>query len=264
MDRRNRLHTFFLRTTVIWSRVGQHIKTMSYKENELLEWAARTAEAYHSLAVDPSHQDCNRAFYTQSDLRGLTAPPELLILTINPYGKAGYKGRDGFPGQLDNDGWQAWGLHGRMTGDVLIKGNPSFGTRESWRMWRRLRNILGRGGVDYLLDDASRLVCTELIFFNTPNAKQIPKAAYALVPHTVELIDILRPKRILCVGAATCLPSLRPYITGLTQIAQNVKGGQLNGIPFYAIPHTSARYTTEQLDIVGRTLGGQFTADMNR
>ena len=190
MDRRNRLHTFFLRTTVIWSRVGQHIKTMSYKENELLEWAARTAEAYHSLAVDPSHQDCNLAFYTQSDLRGLTAPPELLILTINPYGDAGYTGRDGFQGQLDNDGWQAWGLHGRMTGDVLIKGNPSFGTRESWRMWRRLRNILGRGGVDYLLDDASRLVCTELIFFNTPNAKRIPKAAYALVPHTVELIDI--------------------------------------------------------------------------
>ena len=54
------------------------------KEKELMAWASKTADAYHTLATDPVHPKCNLAFYTQSDLRKLTTPPELLILTINP------------------------------------------------------------------------------------------------------------------------------------------------------------------------------------
>ena len=225
------------------------------KEKELLTWAERTAEAYHTLATDTNYPDCNKAFYTQSDLRKLTTTPELLILTINPYGDTKYTGEGG---QLDNPCWKGWGLDGRMTDEILIKGNPFYSTHEQWRLWKRLRSIFRRGGIEQVLDDEARYVYTELIFFNTPNAKLIPKEAYKLVSNTVELIDILQPRQILCVGAATCLPALGHYVTDLTQLAKNVKGGKMNDIPLFAIPHTAARYTSELLDIAGKTLGDKM------
>lgn len=225
------------------------------KEKELLTWAERTAEAYHTLATDTNYPDCNKAFYTQSDLRKLTTTPELLILTINPYGDTKYTGEGS---QLDNPCWKGWGLDGRMTGEILIKGNPFYSTHEQWRLWKRLRSIFRRGGIEQVLDDEARYVYTELILFNTPNAKLIPKEAYKLVSNTVELIDILQPRQILCVGAATCLPALGHYVTDLTQLAKNVKGWKMNGIPLFAIPHTAARYTSELLDIAGKTLGDKM------
>lgn len=109
-----------------------------------------------------------------------------------------------------------------------------------------------------MLDDESRFVYTELIFFNTLSARDIPKEAYRLVPNTIDLINILQPKQILCVGAATCLPVLKQYVTGLTQIAKNVKEGKINDIPLFAIPHTASRYTSELLDIAGKTLGDKM------
>ena len=96
------------------------------------------------------------------------------------------------------------------------------------------------------------------MFFNTEKAEYIPKQAYSLVPHTIELIDILQPKQIVCVGAATCLTALKPYVAGLTQVAKNVKGGELNGIPLFAIPHTASVCTRELLDIAGKTLGDKM------
>ena len=44
----------------------------------------------------------------------------------------------------------------------------------------------------------------------------------------------------------------------LTQLARNVKGGRMNGIPLFAIPHAAARYTSELLDIAGKTLGDKI------
>ena len=222
---------------------------------ELMAWADKTADAYHTLATDPVHPECNLAFYTQSDLRKLTAAPELLILTINPYGDTQYTGEYC---QLDNPCWKGWGLDGRMTGEILIKGNPLYSTREQWHLWKRLRYIFRCGGIEEVLNDESRYVYTELVLFNTKKAEYIPTQAYSLVPHTIELIDILKPKQILCVGAATCLPALKPYITGLTQVAKNVKGGELNGIPLFAIPHTASVYTRELLEIAGKTLGNKM------
>lgn len=227
-------------------------------EKALLAWADKTADAYHNLATDPAHPECNLAFYTQSDLRKLTTAPDLLILTINPNGNAGYTRKDGFDGQLDNQAWKDWGLDGRMTGEVLLKGNPFFSNRETWPLWKRLRNIFRRGKIEQMLDDESRFVYTELIFFNTLSARDIPKEAYRLVPNTIDLINILQPKQILCVGAATCLPVLKQYVTGLTQIAKNVKEGKINDIPLFAIPHTASRYTSELLDIAGKTLGDKM------
>ena len=109
-----------------------------------------------------------------------------------------------------------------------------------------------------VLDADARSLYTELIFFNTPSSSHIPKEAYRLVSNTIDLINILQPKQILCVGAATCLPALKPYVTGLTQIAKNVKEGKINDIPFFAIPHTASRYTSELLDIAGKTLGDKM------
>ena len=34
------------------------------KKKELMAWADKTADAYHTLATDPVHPECNLAFYT--------------------------------------------------------------------------------------------------------------------------------------------------------------------------------------------------------
>lgn len=222
------------------------------KEKELMAWADRTADAYHNLATDTNYPDCNKAFYTQSDLRKLTTTPDLLILTINPNGNAGYTGKDGYEGQVDNQTWKDLGLNGRMTGEILIKGNPLYSTREQWRLWKRLRHIFRCGGIEQVLDDESRYAYTELVLFNTKKAEYIPKQAYSLIPHTIELIDILQPKQILCVGSGTCLPVIKGYLTDMHIVDRAVQTCKLNDIPMVAV---YGRCSYKSMEIAGEIIG---------
>ena len=231
---------------------------------KLRAWANKTADEYHKLASDPAHPKCNLAFYTQSNLNVIKGKPDLLILAINPADgddtKYTYKGSDG-QGQIQNT--KHWGLDGRMTGAKFLEGNPDYSLRnKKWHLWRRLRSILSKGGCENLLDDEKKLVYTNIIYFATKKADQIPAAAWKLQEHSIDLIKLLRPKHVLCLSIPLCFDKL-PLDDGSKKILipGKLAFGLMDKIPVYGIPHTSSRYTTAEMELVGACLNWSFKHD---
>lgn len=234
---------------------------MEELQTKLKKWAEDTANAYHKLATDPEHPECNLAFYTQSDLNTIDGQPELLILAINPadsYGtKYTYKGSDG-KGQIENTDY--WKLDGRMTGEQFLKGNPDYPNRDKkWPLWKRLQTILSEGKCEKLLADKEKLVYTNIIYFATKKADQIPAAAWKLQEHAINLIKLLRPKHILCLSIPLCFDKL-PLDEGSKKILIPGKlvFGQMDGISIYGIPHTASYYTAADMILIGENLGSLF------
>lgn len=242
-------------------------------KSQLEAWAEETVNAYHDLATNPAHPECNLAFYTQSDLtaiknrplNSIEGQPELLILAINPADSCGtkytYNGSDG-QGQIQNT--KIWNLsEGRMTKEQFLKGNPDYSTRnKKWHLWRRLRSILSKGGCENLLDDEKSVVYTNIIYFATKKADQIPAAAWRLQKHSIQLLKLLKPKRILCLSIPLCFDKL-PLDEGSKKILipGKLSFGLMDKIPVYGIPHTSNRYTTAEMDMLGSCLGWLFEPD---
>lgn len=221
-------------------------------QEQLRQWANRTADAYHQLATDPNHPECDLAFYTQSDLTKIDSPPELLILAINP-GLGG-----SYSDQINNPNWH---LPGRMTGERLLQGNPFFDQHKSWHLWKVLQNIFSRGNIACLLDDERKYVWTNLTFFNTPEANKIPSNAQDLISQTRMLINVLKPRRILCLGV-NVTNYLTLHNTAKTLIPpKELVSGIYDGIPIFGIPHTSKRYSNEEMNMIGSCLGYLFNAE---
>ncbi len=242
---------------------------MNDLKSKLKKWADKTAKAYHELAMESVEKPelklgCNLPFYTQSDLNTIDGQPELLILAINPADiydtKYTYKGSDG-KGQIENT--EYWHIPNGMTGDKLLNGNPVYPQRDKkWLLWQRLSRILKDGGVDNLLLDERKLVYTNIIYYATKKAGDIPHAAWNLKKHSIGLIKLLQPKRILCLSIPLCFNNL-PLDEGSakTLIPKKLTFGQMDGIPVYGIPHTASRYAKEEMELVGACLGYLFKLD---
>ena len=84
-------------------------------QKQLHDWAEETANAYHRLATDPAHPECNLAFHTQSDLTTIDGQPELLILALNPNADVHYT-YDGPDGQGQIENVKYWNIPNGMTG----------------------------------------------------------------------------------------------------------------------------------------------------
>ncbi len=101
----------------------------------------------------------------------------------------------------------------RMTGDVLLRGNRYFREeRNKWRIRTMLRSILRYAGVDIdsLLDGENvKPVFSEVVLFSTPRAVGIETVVRRHDCHKrcEALIEILQPKRILCLGAQKMVPA---------------------------------------------------------
>ena len=234
---------------------------MSLKDG-LKAWAARTVGLYHNLAM--TEKDGNLAFYTQTNLTEVEKYPELLVLAINPGSGGPYFSESGKNnGQVDNKIWKEWGIRdGHMDGDTLLKGNAFWWEREKWHLWKRLRIILSHWKEHVsLLDDEHRFVFTNMILFNTSKAKGLPKVAFEKCPQsTIELIKLLQPRRILCLGRKDCFQLLCKH-TGVLPtelIPSELSYGRWNNIPVYGIPHTSKRYSYEEMNLIGKGLGYMF------
>ena len=245
-------------------------------KSQLEAWAEKTAAAYHNLATNPAHPECNLAFYTQSDLtaiknrplNSIEDQPKLLILAINPADrddtKYNYKGESPDDGQGQIQNTKIWNLsEGRMTKEQFLKGNPDYSNRnKKWHLWRRLRSILSKGKCEKLLDDKESVVYTNIIYFATKKADQIPAAAWELQKHAINLIKLLKPKRILCLSIPLCFDKL-PLDKGSKKvlIPGKLAFGLMDNIPVYGIPHTSSRYTAAEMELVGACLGYLFSLD---
>lgn len=225
-------------------------KTM---KQELYEWADRTADFYHHKAKSDKKYDIS--FYTQSNLNDIEQSPELLILAINPgFGES-------YEGQISRKLWQEWGVNGRMDGATLLKGNPTWETRNTWPFWKKLNNIFNRGGINDILQDKSRFVLSNLTLFATKSEKDLPTLPSECTQKTIELIDILQPKHILCLGGRGCIEPLKKEGEFETKslLPSNLPSnllsfGKYNGISVYSIKHIASRYTREEMNLVGKCL----------
>lgn len=213
-------------------------------EQKLQEWANETADFYHEMAMS-----YDLAFYTQSDLNKVSEQPELLILGINP-GSGGKYTAD----QIEKDVWKNWGANGRMNGTTLLKGNPSIHDKDDWRTWQGLKRTFVHGGITGILDDESKYAWSNIIFFNEPKEKNICGELYQICPDkTLELIKILKPKRILCLSIRKCFDVLNKDIKDHEALIDSfLERGKLFDIPVYGIRHTSYGNAGEK--VVGKCL----------
>ncbi|MDO5104902.1 hypothetical protein [Capnocytophaga sp.] len=208
-------------------------------QTEIKKWGETTLKFYENLAT--TEKSCDLGFYTQSDLTKITKNPELVILGINPGSSGSYSDS----------------IYKDMSVEQFLKGNKKYDERETWPFWKRLRAILAAGNVAHLLDNEEHLVYTNVIFFNTPKADQIPAIALQKCPaKTIELLKILQPKRVLCLGKNDCFKRLNIPYTELIQ--GQITFGKLDEIPVYGIQHPSRNYSYEQRDLVGGCLGYLF------
>lgn len=196
-------------------------------------------------------------FYTQSDLTLLTddKPVELMVIGINPGHGGNYqKKRFAKPEDL---------LRGNC--DFTKEDNPHLNIFE-WHIVRRLRSILGYGKIGDLLNDESRFVLTNATFFSTPKETglddlKVKEAQKVSIEYTKKLIDIIRPKHIICLGGKNCMNLLLDSTTRLLGDVVKLDYGVINGIPVYGIEHTSSFWAREQMELVGKALERAFEQD---
>ena len=207
-------------------------------QEELKKWAEEVVQTYNPI---------RRSYYTQSDLTKIKESPEILILGINP-------GSTGIAKEP-------------ITADVFLKGNKSFSEREkSWHLWKNLRKILSAGGVDYLLDDESRFVFSNVYHCDTLKANELSPDLKdeQLVKLTIELIKKLHPVRVLCLGKNGCWQALEKASGMKTNelIKGELNYAKLDGIPIYGIKHTSSFYTNEESAMIGKVLAALFNGQV--
>lgn len=221
-------------------------------QEKLRQWAVATYEFYSKEA-----RILDLDFYTQSDLTQLTddKPVELMVIGINP-GYGGHYQKDRFAQPEDL-------LHGNC--DFKKEGTPHLNIFE-WRIVRRLRSILDYDCIGDLMNDESRFVLTNATFFSTHketglNGLKVKEAQNASIEYTKRLIDIIRPKHIICLGGKNCMKLLLDSTTPLLGDVVKLDYGVINSIPTYGIEHTSSSWSTEQMELVGKALGRAFELD---
>lgn len=221
-------------------------------QEKLRLWAE---EAYEFYSKEARVLDLD--FYTQSDLTQLTddKPVELMVIGINP-GYGGHYQKDRFAKPEDL-------LHGNCN---FKKEGASHLNIFEWRIVRRLRSILDYGYLGDLMKDEIRFVLTNATFFSTHketglNGLKVKEAQNASIEYTKRLIDIIRPKHIICLGGKNCMKLLLDSTNPLLGDVVKLDYGVINIIPTYGIEHTSSSWSIEQMELVGKALGRAFKLD---
>lgn len=229
-------------------------------ENELWRWAEKTSEKY---------METGQSFYTQSNLRKIKEDRiELLILGINPGSES-----------VSFDKWrkqECWksilpDLNDKASKDkmpeILLKGNPCYEERAKWLHWRKLCRIFSNGGIEHLLHNESSFVETNLILSSTKVEKELSQKLWTVFPeYAFELIDILKPKNIVCLGNVV---RNKVFQKKFKQLSDNdridytpVYYKENDGTKFFSIHHPSFRYSKEEIELTGKCLGTYITKDI--
>jgi hypothetical protein len=211
---------------------------MTNYERRLMEWSNKVVNYCHDKATNPDY-NLDLSFHAFQSVP--KESPELLLLGINP-------GREyAYADQFNNP---IWGLieEKRMTAEVFVKANPTIADLKTWRLWNNLSKAFYSERMNDILSSSMLM---NLIYFNTVKvenllAREGGKEVYDMCrDFSIELItDIIKPKRVLCLGTAGCF-DLLPIKdeTRLIQEKRLLVKGQLAGIPVYGIPHPSGSRT---------------------
>lgn len=223
---------------------------MNNFQKKLHTWALNTVEVYKTIAEEEENTNfaSHTAFYTQSDLTRLVSSPEIVVMAINPGSNGSYRE------QKTNINWNLDPKRG-MTTDKFLQGNPFFiSEKNKWHLWRRLNFILQYGNLGHILGDPQNYAYTNLVFFNTPIARQLPQRIIdRCAPCTIELLSILSPKFILCLGELT----MDVFCKLSGSIKETLLKGELsrtywNDTLVVHLPHTSKFYSREEMNLIGK------------
>ena len=231
------------------------MKIMSIQK-ELMDWADKTAKGYVTIAKEDEEKASS--FYTQSNLTKVLNSPEVMVLGINPGSEGSYNS------QKENPNWE---LNGKdMDGMHLIQGNycknedgyPNWDDRNNWPYWKRLKAYFRDVESGNPLENEDKLVVTNMSFFNSKKANQIPNQLLVrTIPYSLDLIRIIAPKHIIFLGGSGMLNKLKRvnrnnnlFDMSYELIKPKVYKGLFNNIPFLAVPHPSAHLYREERQTV--------------
>lgn len=210
-------------------------------QEKLTDWAEKVVKKYDSVA---EKENCT--YYTQSNLNKISDDNQVkvLILGINP-GSIG-------------------GEYKKITPEIFKQGNRFFSLeRETWHFWSGLKKIFKAGEIDNILNYEKDFVFSNIYHFDTPSAKDLAneiKNDSEYVAFTIELIDILKPQMVICLGKNDCMCKLIKKTKAL--IDGELSYGEIEEIPVYGIPHTSKFYTNEESTMLGKVLGALYKKEV--
>ena len=131
----------------------------------------------------------------------------------------------------------------------FFKGNPYWNTRFEWKIWTNLYNAFKKNGNTQLMDDESKFVFTNAVFFTGDGVDKVnDKAGVSILDECMKLtselvFDILKPKVLVCFSVDDVFSPLNKA-TGVK--FNNVKIFKPNDIR-----HTLALAEYEGVEIIG-------------
>lgn len=232
--------------TLPLEKLRAEILTLTTFEEKLMKWAEFTVDYCDKVA-----RKIDRAFYAfQSEPK---FEPDVLFLGLNPHGAYPYTSQRGNT---------KWGLKDGMTPEVFIQQNAWYiGGRheDKGRNWRFILNLKKIFNVhpDFSLQ-LDNMVYMNILYFNSVDFKEFETSFQddweKVFNNCVELsrlaiFDIIKPKRIVCLGKSNCFNSFVGKSATKENIGPIIKA-KLYSTDIYGITHPSARISdVERINI---------------
>jgi len=244
----------------VLKEVSTEVAKCSGFDEKLYKWAELTVKYCQGLNMD-KEMKIDRAFYAfQSKPK---EDPKVLILGLNP------RGMDNYESQYNNERWGLKSNQG-MTPEVFIQqnqwyyGGKEYGTEK--KEWNILKNLKKTSSAHSKLEDfflEENIVYMNILYFNSEDFNEFKKCSGShwkeIFDTCVELskiliLEILKPKKILCLGIDNCYKSFTAITNSKTLIPGALLKTKLSNIPVYGMTHPSARISDERRRLIGRYL----------
>ena len=202
-------------------------------QEEIVKWAEKYVPEFNKLS-----EKYNTSYYTQSPLNSIDGEVDLMLIGINPQGNLG-EGSS------------------KKTTEEYLAGNPCWSERFnkegkiSWPFNQRTRYFLGYDDFrhDESIDNDKKTVWTNLSPFESKNGNNdLPRELMEIgIKSTLELIDVIKPKRIILLGI-NAFEQLEKSQEGqnieYSKVFSNIKAqvGRINNIPTVCIDHPCSRH----------------------
>jgi hypothetical protein len=224
-------------------------------QEEFNKWADKACRYCYDKAIS---NEINLNFYAFQSKPLIDKQPELLILGLNPHGDDNYWNGQYLPPYEEAI-------------DRFSKENPYFKPeKDKWLIWQGLKRVFHAENIKRMLQDDYSYMYMNVLYFNTNdintfknNYDKQGEVFRDSVNLTVELIQLLKPKRILCLSIVDCFNRLKDNFTDCQILIPSfLVTGRWENIPVYGIRHTSRANKGESL--TGKSLQYLFEKDQQQ